>query len=37
MLLIGTYVHGIISQKTAMRTSNLANKTNLDENYRNFD
>jgi hypothetical protein len=34
---IGTYVHGVISQKTAMTTSNLAYKTNLDENYRNFD
>jgi hypothetical protein len=40
---IGTCLHGVISQNarihtsTTTRTSNLASKTNVKENYRNFD
>jgi hypothetical protein len=40
---ISTCLHGVISQntgiitRTAMRTSDLASKTNLEENYKNFD
>jgi len=40
---IGTSLYGVISQNagihtsTTTRTSNLASKTNFEENYKNFD